>query len=234
MADRIKFQEKLNGIWDMAKSQGGRISLEEVEIYFEEDHLSEEQMNLVCEYLLSQKMAVTGYIQTKGRVKDRGEEQEGDRLSSEEQAYVEEYLKNLDQMSEHSAEEVRMAYYLPKVVEEAVKLHHADVFIGDMIQEGNISLMLALKEIASGSDEEELILEEIRAGMLAMAEAQDETKRQDGKMVARVAELDEAIQSLKEEMGRKVSIDEVAERMGISEDEVEDILKLAGEDVKEE
>ena len=94
--------------------------------------------------------------------------------------------------------------------------------------------MLALKEIASGSDEEELILEEIRAGMLAMAEAQDETKRQDGKMVARVAELDEAIQSLKEEMGRKVSIDEVAERMGISEDEVEDILKLAGEDVKEE
>ena len=62
MADRIKFQEKLNGIWDMAKSQGGRISLEEVEIYFEEDHLSEEQMNLVCEYLLSQKMAVTGYI----------------------------------------------------------------------------------------------------------------------------------------------------------------------------
>lgn len=72
MADRIKFQEKLNGIWDMAKSQGGRISLEEVEIYFEEDHLSEEQMNLVCEYLLSQKMAVTGYIQTKGRVKDRG------------------------------------------------------------------------------------------------------------------------------------------------------------------
>ncbi len=53
-------------------------------------------------------------------------------------------------------------------------------------------------------------------------------------MVARVAELDEAIQSLKEEMGRKVSIDEVAERMGISEDEVEDILKLAGEDVKEE
>ena len=86
MADRIKFQEKLNGIWDMAKSQGGRISLEEVEIYFEEDHLSEEQMNLVCEYLLSQKMAVTGYIQTKGRVKDRGEEQEGERLSSEEQS----------------------------------------------------------------------------------------------------------------------------------------------------
>ena len=50
-------------------------------------------------------------------------------------------------MNEETPEEVRMAYYLPKVVEEAVRLHHPEVFIGDMIQEGNIVLMLALKEI---------------------------------------------------------------------------------------
>ena len=48
-----------------------------------------------------------------------------------------------------------MAYYLPKVVEEAVRLHHPEVFIGDMIQEGNIVLMLALKEIRKEKDEEE-------------------------------------------------------------------------------
>ena len=29
-------------------------------------------------------------------------------------------------------------------------------------------------------------------------------------------------------------VDEVAERLGISEDEIEDILKLAGEEVKDE
>lgn len=39
---------------------------------------------------------------------------------------------------------------------------------------------------------------------------------------------------MKEEFGRKVSVDEVAERLGISEDEIEDILKLAGEEVKDE
>ena len=39
---------------------------------------------------------------------------------------------------------------------------------------------------------------------------------------------------MKEEYGRKVSVDEVAERLGISEDEIEDILKLAGEEVKDE
>ena len=53
-------------------------------------------------------------------------------------------------------------------------------------------------------------------------------------MVEKVTELDEAIKSMKEEYGRKVSVDEVAERLGISEDEIEDILKLAGEEVKDE
>lgn len=234
MADRLKFQEKLNGILNLTQNQGGRISLEDVEKYFEEDHLSEEQMNLVCEYLMSQKMAVTGYVQARGTVIERGEEQRKEQLNSEEQLYVEEYLRNLDQMLEHSVEEARMAYYLPKVVEEAMKLHRADIFIGDMIQEGNLSLMLALNEIPQSPDEEEKILEEVRAGILVMAEAQKETKRQDNKMVERVTELDDTIKSLKEEMGRKVSIDEVAERLGVSEDEIEDILKLAGEEVKEE
>ena len=61
-----------------------------------------------------------------------------------------------------------------------------------------------------------------------------EEKRRDKKMVERVNDLDETIKSMKEEYGRKVSVDEVAERMGITEDTVEDILKLAGEEVKDE
>lgn len=67
-----------------------------------------------------------------------------------------------------------------------------------------------------------------------MLESHTEEKRRDKKMVERVNDLDETIKSMKEEYGRKVSIDEVAERMGITEDTVEDILKLAGEEVKDE
>ena len=102
--------------------------------------------------------------------------------------------------------------------------------VGDMIQEGNIALMVALKEIPKEKDEEE-ILEQVRAGMMASLESQTEVKRRDHKMVEKVTELDEAIKSMKEEYGRKVSLDE---RLGISEDEIEDILKLAGEEVKDE
>ena len=74
----------------------------------------------------------------------------------------------------------------------------------------------------------------MRSGIRVMLESHTEEKRRDKKMVERVNDLDETIKSMKEEYGRKVSVDEVAERMGITEDTVEDILKLAGEEVKDE
>ena len=127
-------------------------------------------------------------------------------------------------------EEVRMAYYLPKVIEEAIKMHHPDIFIGDMIQEGSISLMLALNATGEGKEDEAKIMEEVRAGIQTLIESQTETKRQDKKMVERVSELEETIQNMKEEFGREVSAEEVAERLGVTEEELGDILKLAGED----
>lgn len=231
MADRLEFKEKLSGILSAAREQGGKIALEDVELYFEEDRLSQEQIDLVCEYLLAQKIAVTGYVPKSGTVKERKEEPAP--LSNEEQSYIEEYLKDIDQMQGKSLAEARMAYYLPKVVDEALKMHHAEIFVGDMIQEGNISLMMALDEYKEEEDEE-AVMEAVRAGMQALLESQTETRRQDKKMVERVSELDETIKSMSEELGRKVSVEEVADKLGITEAEIEDILKLAGEEVKDE
>ena len=70
--------------------------------------------------------------------------------------------------------------------------------------------------------------------MQALLESQTETRRQDKKMVERVSELDETIKGMSEALGRKVSVEEVADRLGITEAEIEDILKLAGEEVKDQ
>ena len=53
-------------------------------------------------------------------------------------------------------------------------------------------------------------------------------------ILERVSELDETIKGMSEELGRKVSVEEVADRLGITEAEIEDILKLAGEEVKDQ
>ena len=93
--------------------------------------------------------------------------------------------------------------------------------------------MMAMSE-AEGEPVEEEILEKVRMDMQMTLESQSETKRQEDKMVQKVSDLDETIRNMKEEYGRKGSVDEVADRMQISEDDVADILKLAGEEVEEE
>lgn len=229
MEDRLEFLDKLNALLDLAGSHGQKLTISQVQEFFGQISLTEKQMEMVYEYLMTQKVTVVGY-KIPEKETGRAEKAEPVRLSAEEQAYVEDYLAQLTQMPEGD-EEARLAYYLPKVVEEAVKLHHPDVFIGDMIQEGSMNLMLA---IADGDKTEEHIMEAVRAGIQVLAESQAETKRQDERMAARVAELEETIKGMTEEFGRKVSVDEVAERLGITETEVNNILKLAGEEVKEE
>lgn len=233
MSDRLEFQGKLQGVLDLAKSKGQKIALEEVEKYFEEDQLSKEQLQLVCEYLLAQKVAVSGFEKNNASAHEEKEEQKSEEvpaLSEEERKYVESYLLEIKEIRAESAEEMRMASLFPKVVEEAVKLNHPQVFIGDVIQEGNVSLMQALAETPEAQDA--FVMEEVRAGMLALIEAQTEVKRQDKRMVEQVSELDEAIRSMTEELGRKVAVDELAERLGIKEEQIAEILKLAGEDVE--
>ena len=41
MADRLQFKEKLAGVLALAEDQNGKITVDEVEKYFEEDGLSQ-------------------------------------------------------------------------------------------------------------------------------------------------------------------------------------------------
>lgn len=225
MAGKIEFRSKLGEILKTAEEQNSRITVEEVEKFFEEDALTPEQVCLVCDYLMSQKISVSGYEKRQGKLMEEKEEPQS--LSQEEESYLTKYLRDIEQMKPDAGTGEQLVYYLPKVVEEARKLHSKEIFIGDMIQEGNISLMLALE---SHTDiNEEIVMNEMRAGIKALIESQSEMKRQDKKMVERVSELDKTINEMKEDMGREVSIDEVALRLGITEEQVEDILKLAGD-----
>lgn len=226
MSDRLEFKNKLQDILKLAEQKGKQITLSEITKYFEEDHLDAGQVDLVCEYLLSQKVAVRGYE------KSEPSEEEEEALSEEEQKYVESYLREIREMKAVNEEEVRMSAYFPKVVEEAVKMKHSQVFIGDVIQEGNVSLMMALKEMPQGQETESAVMEAVRAGMRALIEEQTEVKRQDKKMVEQVSDLDASIRSMTEELGRKISVDELSERLGIKEEQIAEILKLAGEEVE--
>ena len=87
MAGKLEFKAKLSGVLELAKSKGEKIALEDVEKYFEDDQLSQEQIDLVCEYLMSQKVAVSGYHKKAVVIRENGQKEEI-ALSQEEQQYI--------------------------------------------------------------------------------------------------------------------------------------------------
>ena len=54
MEGRAEFLNKLSGLVTVAKGQGNQITIDEVKSYFSETGLTEEQLELVFDYLLTQ------------------------------------------------------------------------------------------------------------------------------------------------------------------------------------
>lgn len=241
MNNRLEFREKLSGILRFAGERDNVVTEREVETYFAGEGLSAEQMELVCDYLLSQKVSVKGYVKRGGTLRER--EEQTIVYTTEEQAYLERYREDLRAMKperEGEREELFAAVaagdalaksrlieiYLPTVVDIAEELYHAEVFLGDLVQEGNVSLMLALDHLGSSEDAPEEIEREIRQGMQMLIEEQTEMKKRDNRLVEKVEFLDENIRKLTEENGRKVSVEELAVFLDMTEDEINDILNL--------
>lgn len=244
MNEKTEFLEKLNGLLKLAQGQESQITIEEVKAYFSEDALTEEQIELVFEYLMAQKVVVKGYM------KMTPEKKEND-YTEEEKLYLKEYKHDLQAIRSASQEEVQQLYrqvmdgkenvknrlvevYLKEVVTIAEQLHQPEVFIGDLIQEGNLGLVLGVEKITDPMKAHEMIVMQIRQSIQLLLEEQSELSSRDKKMVEKVQALDESIQALTEELGRKVTIDELAIYMGAEIEEIEDILKLTGEEPEEE
>ena len=227
MSGRLQFREKLSGILELGNEKQKILKKEEVEEYFAEDCLSEEQMELVYDYLLSQKIAVTGYVKRGGTVREAGmEEEQALNLTEEDRQYLEGYIEEISMLQPQNEKEEKLQYYFPKVVKIAKELYSEEYLIEDLIQEGNVGLMLAIETDMS----ETAVLENVRQSIQMFIEEHEETKSRDRKMIEKVTYLDECVKNLTEELKRKPTLDELASYMELTEDEVNDILRLAGED----
>ena len=253
MEQRAEFLKKLNGLLALAKEQGNQITIDAVKLYFAEADLKEQQMELVFDYLLSQKVVVKGYLKVpKAELSGAEESIEGRaRYSEEERIYLTEYEEDLKAFPKSDAEEEKeicrkvlqgdqrakqrlTEIYLSKVVEIAEEMYQPGIFLGDLIQEGNLGLVLGMDMLIEDGDINKILTEQIRQSMQMFIEESSELQSRDKKMVEQVQFLDESITKLTEELGRKVTIDELSVYMGMTEDEINDILRLTGEEPGEE
>lgn len=114
----------------------------------------------------------------------------------------------------------------------------------DLIQEGYVGLISAVQALGAEAEEEEtaegglflsqMLRERIRGAMLDAQAAHRNLLKDDDRLIVQVELLNRSIERLTEELGTKPNIDEIANDMKITQEDVLSILKLTGDHVDEE
>ncbi len=254
MQNKIVFREMLSEIKKLADRKENRLTTEEIRAFFANARLDEEQMKLIYEYLLSEKIQVVGYESEEERrtvLVPPGEEtqQEESFLADH---FLDLYLEELEGLEQATEEEERALFLeAARGSEEArgrlVQLHLKTVYelsmtyLGqelaqsDLIQEGNVALLLAMDQLPEDGSLEDYRMHLFMRIQEAMEEAIGLSKDQrqlDEHLAGRANHLREAVENLEEDLEHKVSIEELSAYLEMPLEEIKDILRMTGETIE--
>lgn len=247
MGDRqeLLFAKTLEQVKRSAKEQENCISEEQVREAFAELSLTDEQFEMVFDYLKKHKIGVGAPVDP------------DDFLSEEEVDYLEEYRKELaliEAVSDGEKEAVTLSamageldaqkqlihIYLPQVVEIARLYTGQGVFLEDLIGEGNVALSMGVTMLGCLEHAAEAEGMLIRMIMDAMEEIISENMQEadkDKKIADRVNKVADKAKELAAELHRKVTVEELAAETGMSPKSIQDAMRMSGfaiEDLQEE
>ena len=251
--DVIQFQEKLRNICELGKQNGNMLTHEQIREHFASTDLETSQMLKVLQYLKLQGIMIEGDtapVETE-EVGETEPESKGTStpLTSEEEAYLKDYLAEVSNGKEVSpemlhtlfenladgdaiAEAALTSIYLPVAANMAADMNCTEIQLADLIQEANLCLIQALGTAGDECRDEKWLLSEMRKGIQLVLEEQTQRKFEDDSLVARVEKLEHAVRDLNDGEDEKnaFTIDELAIILDMKVDEIRDILRLTGDD----
>ncbi len=132
------------------------------------------------------------------------------------------------------AKERLIELYLPLICTMAEEYDEETIPSEDLIQEGNMGLLDALESLdtlASAAACRVHILNTIRDSMENAVRQGQEQGRMDDGLVRRLNHLNEAVHSLEQDLGRKVSAEEVSAYLEMPVEEIENLMRVAGDQI---
>lgn len=143
------------------------------------------------------------------------------------EAGPEEELSLLERLAagDVSARERLIEGNLKRVLEYAKEYDGRGLPMGDLVQEGNMALTALALEYESGAFQE-LLRERVRACIEAALEEQRMEAEIEENVAARVNVLQEVSRVMAKELGREATVEELAAKMKMTEDEIRDIMKV--------
>lgn len=258
MQEKIIFREMLSELKAYADTKNNVLSKEEIKEFFKNAHLTDEQYEFIYEYLGSQKIAVEGYqkaVPEAEEATDKGDQAETPlQDSQEEDTFLNMYLEDLAASEiKELTEEEELALFnqaaggdamaksrlieqnLKRVYDLVMEYNNTQLPKSDLIQEGNVGLILvmdALEQQKTLSDYQEYMKKEILQVLDDAEQEQKDFKHDDQQIVEQVNYLNEAIKNLEVDLERKVSLEELSAYIEMPAEEIEGILKMAGDEIE--
>lgn len=255
MIDQNTFIETLDSVKEIMRVAETPMSEQEVLQYFSDMELSPEHKQMVLAYLQeTQREEEKAYSETEelpedssfseGKSKKKGASggKSTGTTGKDSKAYKM-YLEEIASLPVYSREEEATLYerllegdssvihtvsnlWLARVLEVAQKYQEPKLRIEDLVQEGNMALLLKLQElVGSGTDVEvkNLLEQEIEAGIVAYAAEIRGEWEMENAVVGKVSLVHEAKKLLAEELGREPDLKELADYTKISAEELSDL-----------
>lgn len=236
MNKEVLFAQTLEQVRKTAKEQGNCISEEQVKEAFAELDLSNEQLQMVFDYLLKHKIGI-------GQPMDPDEF-----LTEEEKDYLQEYLDEVAALPTYSDGE-KLAFSIAAMAGETdaqqrlIELHLADVaeiaklyagqgvLLEDLVGEGNLALSFGVTMLGSLEKPDEV---EGMLGKMIMDAMEEyiaehaENSKIDKRVEDKVNKVADKARELAEELHRKVTTEELMEETGMSRKMIEDAIRMSG------
>ncbi len=240
MNREVQFAKALEAVKAKAKEQDHCISKEQIEDAFASLALSEEQMEMVYQYLRQHKIGI-------------GEQVDLDEyLQDEEKDYLETYLeelKSLPEVSEGEKEAITLSamagdadaqrklteIYLPEVAEIAKLYAGQGVYLEDLVGEGNVAVAMGVTMLGAlehASEAQGMLGRLIMDAMEEYITENVKESKKDKHIADKVNKVADAANELYEELHRKVTIDELMAETGLSRKAIEDAVRMSGDKIE--
>lgn len=234
------FVAAIQALKELAKAYENVLAMEDIKEEIKDLNLSKQQLDAVCDYLLTQKIEIADYKPQEQKKEIQTEVNEEDAKFL--QMYLEE-IKDLPDLTkpevtklfeqavsgDEQARESLVAGYLKRIVDIARLYKNQGVFLEDLIQEGNMGMLLGIATANTRSsieDVEQYLMEQITQAMEGAICEADADGEQEEELVKQMEEVDRYITIFEQENKRKPTADELAEMLNIPVEQVKAIMGL--------
>ena len=144
-------------------------------------------------------------------------------LSEEEQFFHFQQLKNGDVASR----QILAEHFLQLVLDIVPRYQNQGVSTADLIQEGNLGMLLALSECENWESAVSTIEQAIQTAMQKSIDEQNNCDRIDNHLVSRINALNDATTELAKHFEREPTLEELSQHLSLSEEEIRTLMKIS-------